>query len=365
MAKPRRILVAPLDWGLGHATRCIPLIQGLLDWGQEVWMASSGGSIKLLKEEFPGLPALELTGYGIRYPKAGSLALSVLQQTPNLLRSIQREHRQLNEIIKKHKPDAVISDNRFGLWNTAIPTVFITHQVHIQPPRNFRWAAGPVNMLNRYFMSRFDECWIPDSATGSGLAGRLSHPGTHSTKTYYLGPLSRFRPLVSSGHPPLYDLCVILSGPEPQRSQWEESLVTPLKESGKKVLVVRGLPGAPPVSMNDGKMKVVSSLSSDSLQQAIQSSEMLISRAGYSSIMDYVALGKDAILVPTPGQTEQEYLADEFKKKKIFYSVAQKNFNLSEALQASRNYSVKNLVAQETPDLKKHLENWLERISSC
>jgi UDP-N-acetylglucosamine:LPS N-acetylglucosamine transferase len=112
-------------------------------------------------------------------------------------------------------------------------------------------------------------------------------------------------------------------------------------------------------------MKVVSSLATSALQQAIASSEMLISRAGYSSIMDYVALGRDAILVPTPGQTEQEYLADEFKKKKIFYSVAQKDFNLAEALQASRNYSVKNQIAPEPSDLKKHLESWLERIRAC
>lgn len=362
MAKRNRIIVAPLDWGLGHATRCIPIIRTLIACGQEVWIASSGSALEVMKEEFPSLPALELPGYSVRYPEKGSLAFAMLKQAPGILRSIQSEHRRLKDIVREHKPDAIISDNRFGCWHAGIPSVFITHQLHLQAPPQFRWAAGIINRMNKNYMARFHECWIPDEQTHPGLAGKLSHPSLNKERTYYLGPLSRFK-LSNREHPTAYKLCILLSGPEPQRTILEENLFRQLKTFGRRVLVVRGLPGAPPFVVPEKNVEVVSSLSSEDLQQAILSSEFLVSRAGYSSIMDYLALEKNAILVPTPGQTEQEYLARQFREQKVFYSMEQNDFNLAEAMLASKGYSVKNRKTNPA-DLTTHIEKWLDRISS-
>lgn len=364
MAISKRFVVAPLDWGLGHATRCIPVIRALLDCRQEVLLASSGDALYLLKAEFPDLPFAELPGYNLTYPVKGSLAAALIRQAPRLLKTIRSEHRQLKKILSEYKPDAVISDNRFGLWNKSIPTVFITHQLHIRAPRNLKWTGPAVNLMNRYFISQFNECWVPDYASGAGLAGELSHPKINGVHTTYLGPLSRFNKAAPAEVAPEYDLLFILSGPEPQRSKFEEIVLDQLKHSDKKTLVVRGKPGKNDRAGSGQQIKVVSHLDASGLRDAIQSSGLVISRPGYSSIMDYVALGKNAVLVPTPGQTEQEYLAGRFKKQKIFYSVDQKDFILAEALQACREYSIKNLFPEQKNELALHIENWLQRISS-
>ena len=179
-----------------------------------------------------------------------------------------------------------------------------------------------------------------------------------------MGPFSRFYPVAEPASDMEYDLAVILSGPEPQRMRFEEILFDQLKHSEKKVLVVRGLPGKKTETLFRPNIKVVSHLSSSELLKAIRSSAMLISRSGYSSVMDYAALEKNAILVPTPGQTEQEYLARQFKNQKVFYSSEQKDFILTDALQSAQEYSVKNLRSGTPGDLKSHIENWLRRISS-
>ena len=341
-----KILVAPLDWGLGHATRCIPIIRYLLEKKCEVIIGADGRPLQLLKKEFPSLDFVVMPGYDISYPKSGSMVLKIALQIPKILAGIKKENEYLKKIIKEKKIDGVISDNRYGLWSKEIPCVFITHQLMIKSPFGEKF----LHALNKKYISKYTECWVPDvplleGDKGGGLSGDLSHEFPLLENMKFIGLLSRFQ----SPRLPLQGgerhLLIILSGPEPQRTVFEkiilEQLVPPptplLWESG--VVIVQGI-----TEKNDRKkisenIEMISHLTSEELQEKIISSDVVLSRPGYSTLMDLAVLGKKAIFVPTPGQTEQEYLASYFLKNKIAYSVPQKKFDLRTAMRESEQFS--------------------------
>jgi hypothetical protein len=237
-----RILVAPLDWGLGHASRCIPVIRELLVQGAEVWLAGEGAQEQLLKTEFPALPFLHLYGYRIRYSKnAAGLFWKMIQQSPKIRRAIRYEHDWLEKEISEHGFDAVISDNRYGLYHSSIPCIFITHQLTIKSPLG-AWTEKIIQKRNYTYINHFNECWVPDAAGENNLAGALSHPDKKPTvPVKYIGLLSRFEKNETSeikNH-----LLVILSGPEPQRSIFENKIIEEISHYNGTAAIVRGLPG--------------------------------------------------------------------------------------------------------------------------
>ena len=130
----KKILVAPLDWGLGHATRCIPLILELQRQEHEVIIAADGNCARILREAFPELSHIYLKSYGLTYSAALPAWLKIILQLPEIFFYIHREHAALEKIIRQHSIEIVISDNRFGLWNKSLKTVYITHQVMIKCP---------------------------------------------------------------------------------------------------------------------------------------------------------------------------------------------------------------------------------------
>lgn len=304
MATKPRILVAPLDWGLGHAARCVPLIEESIRQGAEPVLASAGRAYAYLKAEFPGLELIELPAYNIRY-YSGNMYWNMARQAPKLLRAAWREHRQLQRLVCQRKIDAVISDNRFGCFSSLVPCVFITHQLNIQVPAPpLRWLA---NRLNHWFIRRYDECWIPDRAGAESLAGELSRPHRRgSPSECHIGLLSRLRPVEEEKE---YDILALLSGPEPQRTRLEAMLIRQLKELPHKVLLVQGRTEREGRCQPATHIEVVSYLKAAELQSAVNRSTLVICRSGYSTLMDLAAMGKKALLIPTPGQTEQEYLA--------------------------------------------------------
>jgi uncharacterized protein (TIGR00661 family) len=362
MATVKRILLSPLDWGLGHATRCIPLIQALLDNDCDVLLAASGSSIPLLKAEFPAMTILEIPGYNVKYGVNTNLAVSMARQMPRLFSVVVEERRQLDKIVAKYKPDAVISDNRYGFRSKRLPSVMICHQLHLQFPGYMAIPGVFIDKLHLSYLNRFDECWIPDYDTGA-LAGKLSFPPLEKTPCYYMGPLSRFEKPGTSPPEIKYDLAIVLSGPEPQRTIFEEMLL-PQISPGRRILLVRGLPGYTGRRQQHPDITEVAHLDASRMKEALMNSEIVLSRPGYSGIMDFFVLQKNAILVPTPGQTEQENLARYHKEQKVFYSAPQKDFRLEDALQKSKDYSVKNISQPVKPVLKTHISNWLERINS-
>jgi len=330
--------VAPLDWGLGHATRCVPVIRGLLNNHCEVWLAGEGAQEKLLREEFPSLPFLPLKGYRIKYGKSG-LTGKILLQVPSILRSIKEENKWLKEQVSKYGFDALISDNRYGLYHEEIFSIFITHQLCIKSSLG-KWSEKKLQQWNYKFINRFHECWVPDEERENNLAGELSHPiKLPSILTKYIGPLSRFSSFASSGDGGIKDhLLIILSGPEPQRTILENKVVDQIVNYPATATIVRGLPGEKNIIPSTNTIHFYNHLSSEELNNEAMKAEFIISRSGYSTIMDIAVLKKKSILIPTPGQTEQEYLADHLMKKQIAFCVDQNSFSLLKNIEEARNF---------------------------
>ncbi len=330
------VLVAPLDWGLGHATRCIPIISELVTLGCTVLIAAEGPAKELLQKEFQELHFIELRGYRVRYSRSKSgMPLKMLLQFPRILYRIYAENRWLKKMIASRKIDAVISDNRMGLFASRIPCIYITHQLCIKTGSGFSDTIA--QKIHYHYINKFNACWVPDAREPLNLAGELSHPRSlPNIAVKYLGPLSRFKKEATSEK---YELCIILSGPEPQRTIFEQLILSELEHVEGNVCLVRGLPGETEVpALNKNGAEIKNHLPAEELNLVILQSKMIICRCGYSSVMDLVKLGKKAILVPTPGQTEQEYLSRYLLGQKIFYSVEQENFSLTEALKSAADF---------------------------
>ena len=331
------MLITPLDWGLGHATRCIPIINELLNRNCNVVIGGSGDSLALLKIEFPQLTFISLPAYRPVYPLSGSMVWSMLKQLPKFLSTIKKEHTAIEQLVKSSRIDLIISDNRYGCWSSAVPSVFITHQMNILLPRKFKWLTRIVRKLNLSLIKNFSMCWIPDYPDGRNLSGKLMSLGrkAHLIKVRYIGALSRFTQ--EKTRETIYDVVCILSGPEPQRTEFEKIVAEQLVRSGLRYFIVRGVVSEQYKSVTtfDG----ANFLKASDLQAIIQQSEYVLSRSGYSTIMDLAALGKKAIFVPTPGQTEQEYLAERLRTKGIALSVSQHDFDIAKAWDRARSYT--------------------------
>ena len=345
MNSKKRILVAPLGWGLGHASRCVPIAKTLEKEGFEVVFAASNRPLELLIQEFPKNDFIKLEGYNVKYPKNGQMAISMLSQSYKIWRGIKREHTILQQIIDDYNIDGVISDNRYGLFSKKVPCIFVTHQLQIQAPI----FSEILQNINFKYIQKFDECWIPDSDNHQ-LSGRLSIANNSPFKCQYIGALSRFERLEKTEH---LDVLAIVSGPEPQRSIFEELLKKQLIASKLKALLVLG-------KTEENKeekirnLKIVSHLNAKSLNQQMVNANVIISRSGYSTVMDIAKLHKKAIFIPTPGQTEQLYLAKYFYDKNMAFAIHQKELDIHNALQ-----KVELLSPLKSDDYKTNWQNLL------
>lgn len=287
--------VAALNWGLGHATRCVPVINRLLDDGQNVVIGSDGIALDYLRNYFPQLKTIQLPALNIRYSAGKSQTATLMLQLPEIFKWIRQDRKALQQILQHEHFDLIISDNRFGL--AAPRAVYITHQLHIRLPQPFRWLEPIAEMWHRKIIEQYTECWIPDYEDYPGLAGELSHPHRLPHNSRYIGPLSRFQPPLTR---PDTDnsILAIISGPEPQRSIFEQEI----KEHYDKVIIANGQPPF---------------ITDMELTEYMLKARQVVSRSGYSSIMDYDILGilDKAVMIPTPGQPEQEYLATLHKSK--------------------------------------------------
>ncbi|HEX5172423.1 MAG TPA: glycosyltransferase [Cyclobacteriaceae bacterium] len=318
----RRVLVTPLDWGLGHASRCVPIVRALLDLNCEVSIGGCGYSLELLKEEFPSLKFFELPGYDPVYSASSSLIWKMTQQLYKFIRTIDKEQKEIEELVRSENIDLIISDNRYGCWSHSIKSIFITHQLTILLPKRIEWISGIVNHFNHRQIRNFHECWVPDWEK-EGLAGRLSRTKVHRVK--YIGPLSRFEKKEQQIKK-TFDILIMLSGPEPQRTILEEIMTREFQRVEKDICIVRGVPGRS-VRKAGKNISVIDFLNARDLQLLIQQSDLLICRSGYSTIMDLSIIGGKVLFIPTPGQSEQEYLAQRLKDKGVAFSISQDEFD--------------------------------------
>ncbi len=338
-------LIAPLDWGLGHATRCIPVIQKLLLAGFKVIIAGEGDQKILIQKEFPELEFVHLTGYKLQYSSTKLRTIAkIILQIPKILIAINSENRWLRQYAKRKHLDIIIADNRYGLHHPGIISIFITHQLLIKTSLG-KVTDTLIQQINYSYIKRFNECWIPDMAGEINLAGDLSHPSVLPvTPVTYIGIQSR---IVQQSIPLTLPLLIILSGPEPQRSILEKIMMQQLATYQLVAVVVRGLPGEAPAINAPAGITAVNHLPAAQLQQAINAAEIIISRSGYSTIMDLLPLGKKCILIPTPGQAEQEYLASWLSYNRLACIGYQHNLVLPTLIEKARQLQLPDLSAMK------------------
>lgn len=321
------ILICPLNWGLGHATRDIPIIRQYLEREQRVVIAGYGSSLELLKQEFPQCETIHLPGFNVTYSKGKSQLLHLALQVPSFLYWMWKEHQLLKEIIERYKPDLIISDNRYGLWSDTARSIIITHQLKLKLPKTIRFLEQPAQMVLKRWIEKFHECWIPDHPEERSLAGNLSQVVPMPVNAIHIGYLSRFRPQPKGGLTQNYILA-IASGPEPQRSIFVNQITDVLAQLHMPCYFITGNPEILH-QRQINQLQVINHLKSQEMEQLMMGANLIICRAGYSTLMDLVRLKKGALIIPTPGQTEQEYLGSYLSGKHGFKMIKQSDFNLN------------------------------------
>jgi uncharacterized protein (TIGR00661 family) len=355
--KKHRVLVAPLDWGLGHASRCVPVIHALIRRGFEVVLAADKAPLLFLRKSFPKLEYHQLEGLTINYSSRLPNALAIALQSPAFLASIRKEQKKVAQLVEDNNIDAIISDNRYGVHHPKVPSILLTHQLNLQLP----FGASIANAVLKNYMRKFKAIWVPDfPSTKHNLSGALSHNSITGNHVNFIGPLSQFTAAgVNTSNSVQRKLLVLLSGPEPSRTQFEESVLEQLKEIDFEVLFVRGLPSKEKKRLSDNpKVNAVNFLNGEALQAELLRSDVILCRSGYSSIMDLFTLNKKAILVPTAGQYEQEYLAKHVAGAKLFYTVKENALHLPTDLDKVSEYH--NSAFKSGPDLLDKQIEWLE-----
>ena len=355
----KKILIAPLDWGLGHTTRCVTIVKLLLDKGFFVIVACNFKQKSILEKEFKNIEFLDLEGYNITYSRSPKLfPLKLIAQLPKIVYSIISEHRWLQKTIEKHKIDLVISDNRYGLYTSKVPCIFMTHQLTIKAP--FGWLENLLQRINYSYINRFTQCWVPDYEGNKNIAGLLSHPKKMpAIPVLYIGPLARFN---KEDNPTIrYHYCIILSGPEPQRTILEDIIVNQMLGIQWNFLLVRGKIDASPIETSLPNVTIKNHLTGLELQEAINASGFVITRSGYTSVMELLALQKKSILIPTPGQTEQEYLGKQLMHHHWAYCVNQKDFDLVDSIEIAKDFAY-HLPSFDSSSLSSFLEDFFKSI---
>lgn len=321
-----RIFVAALDWGLGHTTRIMPVVHQLLKQNHQLVIGCSEVQRRFFQEQFTGVTYEKINSSSPVFSKKSTQVYSLLRFIPLFLISIQREKKQLMKLHRKYGFDLVLSDNRYGIHLSDCKNVLITHQLNLFLPKKLRFLNPFVNRKIHHWINKFDICLIPDYNTNIRLAGDLSaiYP-TCKPDIKYIGALSRFD-FVSDKKCKVPDLLILISGPERQRSVFERIVEDQLAEIVKyySCLVIRGKP----FTDEPDKNGFTNHRNSEELKYLIQHTKYIITRSGYSTIMDLVSLGRTAMLVPTPGQSEQEYLAKYLCDQKWFIMEEQNTLNL-------------------------------------
>ena len=306
-----KVLFCPLNWGLGHATRMVPLIRQYIEEGYEVVLASDGFPLTFLQQEFPALQTFVFPSYRIKYSAGNSQILAMVLNLPHVVSGVIREHHKLQKILRQEHFDIVVSDNRFGLWSKHTRCIYITHQVMIKMPCGLKFLENPVRLIHRSFMLQYDECLIPDFEGKLNLSGDLSHQYSLPYNTRFIGPLSRFSHMKNIIPDRTFKTVAIVSGIEPQRSIFERFIIEKYKSQNTKTILLQGKPQESIKEILIGNLTIVSHLQDEQLAAILAGTETVLCRSGYSGIMDLYALNciDKTIFIPTPGQTEQEYLA--------------------------------------------------------
>lgn len=329
------ILVCPLGWGLGHASRVIPIIRLLMESGHRVVVAADEESLALVKCSCPNVVTEIFPSFKIQFKRGNSQLLPLLWVAVRLPLINLREHRKLKKLARHNRIDLVISDNRYGLWLSGVMSVMVTHQLRVIPPRPFKFLTKASEILIRHWLKRFNHVWVPDNEGAGSIAGVLSSfNGLRNVE--YLGLLSRLTGNTPASNVMMWEMVAMVSGPEPQRSIFVELVANLARSHSINCLVVEGKPQNGVEFRRLDEIWYAGHLPDEQLVSVLCSCRYLLVRGGYSTIMDLLALGISGLLIPTPGQTEQEYLAHYLSVKGLFRSVPQQSLPKLDLKEAER-----------------------------
>ncbi len=310
LSRGSRVIVSVLDWGLGHASRSSVIVRTLVGRGCRVTLAGSGASLGLLAAEFPELDVVYLRSFSPRLRGGRWLWAEVMLQVPSFLLSVLRERRRAEALARSLRPDMIVSDNRYGVRSRLCPSVIVTHQLRPRvSPSAPRWLNSVLAAALGLFIRRFDACLVPDFAIG-GLSGEMSSAPGWRVPTHCIGLLSRLAGADAEPEPPV-EWLGLASGPEPQRGEFVASLTERFEsEPGRRVVICADAAVADHVTR--GGVEVLGMVEPCRLKGLLLAARNVVSRSGYSTLMDLKAIGRldpSVSLVPTPGQAEQVYLA--------------------------------------------------------
>lgn len=355
----KNVLICSLDWGMGHASRLIPIINKLQKKGHKIFISCSKNQQHFFLNEITNYTWVPSACPPIKYNDKGLGLKDLFKLIPTIFKGIKKDKKNIEQWVNIYHIDLIISDNRYGCYSSKAYSVIITHQVKIELPPIFKWAEKIVHKRIKKLIYRFNRCWIPDVAEMPSYAGDLSHQFSLNGKSAFIGLLSRFEMLNNKNEENdfSYELLGVVSGPEPQRTNFANILLSQMFELNKPCILVLGDFSKPQTTKQEKNVTIYSSMNTMELYQAIQASKYIIARSGYSTIMDLICLKRSAILVPTPGQTEQEYLAEYYKSRKMFVIANQNTLNIYDAISQLSVYSwIYHYNAEENLELE------LERV---
>ena len=352
-----KIIYAVCSWGLGHATRSLPVIRALVSEHNEVTVISNGRSLEVLRKEL---------GDTVNYADIPDYPMLVSENTrqfiaksmvywPVFIKRIEDGLAELQKILRQSHYNCIFSDARYDMYSKKIPSIFMSHQMRIMNPLRIRMFERTMERFNMFFFRRFGTVLVPDYKDDS-LSGDLSHHlrRIQEDRLHYVGVLSDFRKRRVKKD---IDYLISISGPEPQRSFLEDKLMTQAQDLDGTIVVTLGKAEARSVTKQKHLTKY-SFVNKDLREELLNRAHLVISRSGYSTIMDLAVIGTKALLIPTPGQIEQEYLSKYHNSLGTFYSVTQDAVSLKSDIQVAKQ---KAGITREC-DVNKTVETILRLI---
>jgi len=331
------VLFAVCSWGLGHAVRDLPLMRRIIKERHQLTVIGKGRSLQFLKKELKSNCSYrEIADYSLAYSERNFSVAKFVTRLPIYISEIVQEHSKIERLVKSHPCDRIISDSRFGVYERGIPSFFIFHQLRFIAPKRVKFFEMFTEGFNYLFKDNFDKFLIPDTKEDS-LSGDLSHNLLYfkQSKIEYLGPLGDLekKDLFSD-----IDYFISLSGPEPQRSVLEKKIMDQISSLKGRIVVTLGKPEEEKTEYFSDNIQIFSCLNRKKQEEMMNRAKLIITRSGYTTLMELAFLGKKALFIPTPGQTEQIYLADYHMNKKNFYSVSQNKLNLVKDVEKAKKY---------------------------
>jgi len=348
------IIYAVCSWGLGHSTRSLPVIRKLMNENNSLTIISNGRSLDLLKKELrDNASYVDIVDYPMLLSEnARQFMAKSMIYWPLFIKRIESGLIKLNRLIEKKKYDLIVSDGRYDMYSKKIPSFFISHQIRIMNPLRIRMLETGSELFNKFFFKRFSGVIVPDYKENS-FSGDLSHNlrKIDENMLHYAGALSDFSKKTCKKD---VDYLISISGPEPQRSMLEENISSQIQDLTGNIVMTLGK-AEKTSEIKKEKITTYSFLTKEKREDLLNRTKLVIARSGYSTIMDLGVIGTKALLIPTPGQIEQEYLSEYHNTLGTFYSVKQDEIDIKRDVDIAK----KTTGITRTCDVNKTVENIL------